>query len=152
MDRRDYPPRPIIGVGAVVWDGAKVLLIRRALPPAAGQWSIPGGALELGETIEQGARREVLEETGIRLGPVEFLGVVELIRRDATQAVQYHYLLVDVMAEATTTELSSCPEVIEARWADPEDLADLGLWSETLRMIELAAERRVAIAKAGRSA
>ena len=94
--RREYPEAPIVGVGAVVIDGAKVLLVRRGQEPLKGEWSLPGGALELGETLQQGVVREVLEETGLEVVPAGIVEVFDRITRDeATGRIRYHYVLVD---------------------------------------------------------
>ena len=101
---RAYPDRPVVGVGVVVWRRDRVLLIRRGQEPRLGQWSLPGGGQHLGETVEQAARREVREETGLALSRIELLTVVDLVERDASDAVQYHYTLVDFVAEAAAGE------------------------------------------------
>ena len=92
-DSRDYPDRPICGVGIVVFHQQKVLLIRRGKPPRQGEWSIPGGKQKLGETLQQAARREVQEETGLKLGPLMLVDVVDSILKDSQGQIQYHYSL-----------------------------------------------------------
>jgi ADP-ribose pyrophosphatase YjhB (NUDIX family) len=126
----------------VVWQGRKVLLVRRARPPRQGQWSIPGGLLELGETHEEGVRREVREETGLALGPLSFVAIVDIVERDPEGRVRFHYVLLDFTAEALPGPLAACDEVLEAAWFEPEAIGELGLWSETVRIIGLAAARR----------
>src|SRR5690242_13687013 len=101
---REYPERPIVGIGAVVWRGDKVLLIRRGKPPRLGQGSLAGGAKRLGVTLAEGIAREVLEETGLALERAELLTTVDLIERDEAGAVRFHYTLVDFTAEAPTGE------------------------------------------------
>src|SRR6201996_9040981 len=94
--RREYPEAPIVGVGAVVIDGTKVLLVRRANEPLKGEWSLPGGALEVGETLQQGIVREVLEETGITVAPAGAVEILDRIVRDEESGrVRYHYVLID---------------------------------------------------------
>lgn len=139
---RDYPDRPVVGVGAVVWRGERVLLIRRGKPPRAGHWSLPGGAQELGETVIEAARREVREETGLELARVELLTVVDSIERDANGRVCRHYTLVDVTAEAGPGEPRAGDDAAAVGWFTLDELARLGLWEETLRVIRLAAARR----------
>ncbi len=139
---RDYPSRPVVGVGAVVWRDGRVLLIRRGKPPRAGQWSLPGGAQELGETVLEAARREVREETGLELAWVEPLTVVDSITRDAHGAVRWHYTLVDVVAEAAAGEPRPGSDAAEVGWFALDELDGLGLWAETARIIRLAAGRR----------
>ena len=138
---REYPLRPVVGVGVVVWHGGRVLLVRRAKPPRAGHWSLPGGAQELGETVAAAARREVLEETGLVVEIGEVLAAVDMIEREAGR-VRYHYTLIDFSAEAALPALRPGSDAADARWFTPEEVAGLGLWSETLRIIELARARR----------
>ncbi len=138
---REYPERPLVGVGIVVWHGERVLLIQRGKPPRVGQWSLPGGALELGETVAQAAQREVMEETGLAVEVGEVLAVVDLIERDGDR-VRYHYTLIDFSAEAERAELRPGGDAADARWFTLDELAPLGLWSETVRIIELARDRR----------
>lgn len=139
---RLYPSRPIVGVGVVVWHGARVLLIKRGKPPRAGQWSLPGGAQRLGETLAETARREVLEETGLEVAIGEIIATLDLIERDDDGRVRHHYTLVDFVAESDDTALQAGDDAADARWFDRAELDQLGLWSETLRIIDLAAEKR----------
>lgn len=141
--RRDFPDRPIVGVGVVVWRGDRVLLIRRGKPPRAGQWSLPGGAQELGETVAETARREVLEETGLELAGLDLLTVVDLIEPAAEPGrFHYHYTLVDFVAEAAPGDASAAGDAAAVAWFDRADLESVELWAETLRIIDLAASRR----------
>jgi 8-oxo-dGTP diphosphatase len=138
---REYPARPLVGVGVVVWHGERLLLIRRGKPPRVGQWSLPGGAQKLGETVAEAARREVLEETGLKVEVGEVLAVVDLIERDGDR-VRYHYTLVDFGAEAGRADLRPGGDAAAARWFSLGEVERLGLWSETVRIIRLARERR----------
>ena len=138
---REYPPRPLVGVGVVVWHGEHVLLIRRGKPPRVGHWSLPGGAQKLGETVAEAARREVMEETGLAIEAGEVLAVVDLIERDG-ERVRYHYTLIDFSAEAAGSDLCPGGDAADARWFTLGEVQGLGLWSETLRIIGLARERR----------
>jgi len=141
--RRDFPDRPIVGVGVVVWRGERVLLIRRGKPPRAGQWSLPGGGQELGETVAATARREVREETGLELATLELLTVVDLVEREPTaERVRYHYTLVDFTAEAAAGEPVAAGDAEAVRWFEMGEIVDLGLWDETVRIISLAHDRR----------
>lgn len=139
---REYPARPIIGVGVVVWHGERVLLVRRGRPPRQDQWSLPGGAQQLGESLADAARREVLEETGIAVELGDLIATVDSIERDPDGRVRYHYSLIDYTAEAQSAELVPGDDAADARWFALDQLAGLGLWSETLRIIELARARR----------
>ncbi|MFO1049469.1 MAG: NUDIX hydrolase [Geminicoccaceae bacterium] len=132
---REYPERPVVGVGAVVWRGDRLLLIRRGRPPRLGQWSLPGGAQQLGETLEEAIRREVREETGLGLAAVAFLATVDLIDRDPEDRVRYHYTLVDFTAEAADGEAVPGDDAAAVAWFAPDELAGLGLWAETERII-----------------
>ncbi len=146
--RRDYPKLPLCGVGVLVWrgplDAGEVLLVRRAKPPRQGQWSIPGGLQELGETCADAAKREVLEETGveIRLGSV--IDVIDLIERDEDDRPRYHYTLIDFMAEWVTGEAVAGDGVSDILWTRPDKLKDLTIWEETVRVIHQAAALRAA--------
>lgn len=120
---REYPERPIIGVGAVILDGDRVLLVKRGHAPLNGEWSLPGGGLELGETLEEGIRREVLEETGLVVEPSEVVEVLDRISRDAKGRVQYHYVLVDFLCRVVGGNLAYATDAADARWAGLNDLA-----------------------------
>jgi 8-oxo-dGTP diphosphatase len=139
---RAYPDRPLVGVGVVVWRDSRVLLIQRGKPPRVGQWSLPGGAQLLGETVEAAARREVAEETGLALERLELLTVVDLIERDDAGAVPYHYTLVDLVALAGPGEPKAGDDAAAVGWFTVDEVADLDLWQETMRIIRLADERR----------
>jgi 8-oxo-dGTP diphosphatase len=139
---REYPSRPIVGVGVVVWHAERVLLVRRGKPPRAGHWSLPGGAQGLGETIAEAARREVKEEAGLDLTLGDIVATVDLIERDQQGRIRYHYTLIDFVAEAASPELHPGSDAADARWFDPGEIEALGLWSETVRVIKLAGKRR----------
>jgi 8-oxo-dGTP diphosphatase len=133
---REYPQAPIVGVGAVVIDGDHVLLIRRGQEPMKGQWSLPGGALEVGETLLDGVRREVLEETGLEVEPVALIEVLDRIVRDEDGRVQFHYVLVDYLCRVTGGELCCATDAVDARWA-PRDELD-GVAAFTVAVIQKA--------------
>jgi ADP-ribose pyrophosphatase YjhB (NUDIX family) len=140
--RREYPTRPIVGVGVVVWHGDRVLLVRRGKPPRAGRWSLPGGAQQLGETVAEAARREVEEEAGMEIELGDIVATVDLIEHDAHGRVRYHYTLIDFVAEAASAALRPGSDAADARWFSVAEIEALGLWSETVRVIKLAGERR----------
>jgi 8-oxo-dGTP diphosphatase len=142
MSSRLYPDRPVVGVGTVVWRDDRVLLIRRGRPPRAGQWSLPGGAQRLGETLREAAAREVREETDLALTDVRLLTTVDLVEREPDGRVRYHYTLVDFVAEAPLGEPVAGDDAEAVAWFRLDELRGLGLWSETLRIINEAAALR----------
>ena len=139
---REYPARPVVGVGVVVWHGDRVLLVRRGKAPRWGQWSLPGGAQQLGETVAEAARREVEEEGGLDVALSEIIATVDLIERDPQGRILYHYTLIDFVAEARNAALRPGSDAADARWFSIGEIDALGLWSETVRVIKRAAERR----------
>jgi len=124
---RSYPEQPIVGVGAVIIDQGRALLVRRATEPLKGEWSVPGGMLELGEKLRDGARREALEETGLEIEVGEVLDVVDSIFPDADGRTQYHYVLIDFLCRRLSGEAQAGSDVSEVRWVTEGELAGLGL-------------------------
>jgi 8-oxo-dGTP diphosphatase len=139
---REYPGRPIVGVGVVVWRGEQVLLVRRGKPPRVGHWSLPGGAQQLGETVADAARREVMEEAGLEVTLGDIVATIDLIERDQDNRIRYHYTLIDFVAEAPRATLRPGSDAADARWFSVAEIEALGLWSETVRVIKRAGERR----------
>jgi 8-oxo-dGTP diphosphatase len=125
--KRDYPERPIIGIGAVIVHRNRVLLVRRATEPLKGEWSVPGGMLELGEKLRDGVRREVLEETGLKVEPGDVLDVFDSIFRDEKGRTQYHYVLIDYLCRLVSGEAKAGSDVSEVRWVQEDELAAMGL-------------------------
>ncbi len=121
--KREYPERPLVGVGAVIVDGARVVVVRRAAEPLKDKWSIPGGLLELGETLRDGVAREALEETGLTVEAGEILEVVERVYPDPQGSTQYHYVLVDFLCRPVSGQLAAGGDASEARWIALDDLA-----------------------------
>ena len=140
MKSREYPERPLIGVGVVVLDAENVLMIQRSKPPRQGGWSLPGGVQKLGETVYETSIREVKEETNIEVQIVGLIDVVDSIHRDKVGAVKYHYTLVDVLARSIGGELAAGDDAFDAQWVATQDIAGMELWSETKRIIKLAIE------------
>jgi 8-oxo-dGTP diphosphatase len=137
-DSRQYPERPIVGVGAVIVQDGKIVLIRRRYEPLAGQWSLPGGTLELGETLEAGTAREMLEETGlvVDVGPV--IEVFDRIKLDETRRVRYHFVLVDYLCWPVSGELRAGSDVDAAVLVAPQDLGPYHLTPKATAVIERA--------------
>ena len=139
---REYPKLPMVGIGVVVWRERQVLLIRRGKPPRIGQWSLPGGLQELGETVFEGGAREVREETGTEVEITGVLDVIDSIQRDSAGRVRFHYTLVDLGAEWLAGEPVAGDDAAAVAWADADDLARYQLWHETVRLIDLSAAKR----------
>ena len=133
---REFPEHPLVGVGAIIIDGDRVLLVKRAHPPIQGQWSIPGGVLEVGEMVRDAAIREAREETGLIVEPGELLGVYDRILCDPEKRVQYHYVLVDFLCRATGGQLQAATDAAEVRWFTREELPALHLAEDTLDVIQ----------------
>ncbi len=131
----EYPTYPRIGVGAIVVRDGQVLLIRRGSEPGRGLWSIPGGRLELGETITDAARREVKEECSIEIIPNKILHVDDLIIPDDAGRVRFHYVLIDVLANYERGEVMPGSDALDARWVDLEVALTMNLTSDKLRNI-----------------
>ncbi|MFQ6000234.1 MAG: NUDIX hydrolase [Anaerolineae bacterium] len=132
---REYPSWPIVSVGVVVRKGSRVLLVRRGQEPRKGEWSIPGGIVELGETIRETARREVQEECGMEVQVGEVLDVIDAIYQDQEGRVRYHYVLVDLVATHLSGELKPGSDIDEARWVTREELDQFHLSEKTKSVI-----------------
>ena len=145
--RREYPEHPMVGVGGVVIEGDRALLIRRAAPPAQGEWSIPGGLLETGETIEQGIVRELAEETGLEVGVVGLIEVLERIFPAPPGAngappdpkrPQYHFVILDYLCEVRGGKLVAGSDAAEFAWAREEELAKFNVTVAVNRVVRKA--------------
>jgi 8-oxo-dGTP diphosphatase len=146
---REYPDRPVVGVGVALLAAGKVLLVRRGKPPREGQWSLPGGAQKLGETVFEAAAREVREETGLDVEVLGLVDVVDSIRNDGSGRIHFHYTLVDLLAVPHGGTLRAGGDAADAAWFDVADVPGLGLWSETERIIALAFEMHEALGEPG---
>ena len=132
---REYPDRPIVGVGGVIVDDGKVLLVRRRYEPLKGHWSLPGGMVEIGETLEAALTRELLEETGlvVDVGPV--IEVFDRITPDEDHRIRYHFVLIDYLCWTGGGALRAGSDVDAAIWADPDNLAEYSLTDKATSVI-----------------
>jgi mutator protein MutT len=139
---RVYPDRPIVGVGAIVLDADRVLLVKRANEPLKGEWSVPGGVVDVGETLEEAIRREVREETclDIEVGPI--VDVLDRIRYDPEGRVKFHYVLIDFLCRPLGGTLQCASDAEAAAWAGRPDLTSYGVADATISVIDKAIARR----------
>ena len=137
-DDRRYPSRPFLGVGALIFEDAKILLVERAKEPLKGYWSLPGGVLESGEKLEAAIRREVREETGLEVEPLSMFEIFERIMPDAGGRPEYHYVLIDYVCRPTGGQLQAASDVSRAVWVAKENLGEYRLTEGTLEVIERA--------------
>jgi 8-oxo-dGTP diphosphatase len=136
--KRDYPDRPIVGVGAVIVDQGHVLLIKRGSPPLLGEWSLPGGVVELGETLRAAAEREALEETGLVVKAGAVIEVLDRIIPGKEASPQYHYVLIDFLCTVHGGELCAGGDAADVRWARENELADYKLEQPAVVVIRKA--------------
>lgn len=141
--KREYPEVPLVGVGAIIIERDRVVLVKRGQAPLQGQWSIPGGMLEVGETLREAAVREVLEETGLQVEVGELLGVFDRIVRDDEQRTLYHYVLIDFLCRRIAGEPSAGCDAAEARWFTRAEIAELSLAEDTAKVINLGFEKSI---------
>ena len=139
--RREYPAAPLPSVGAVVFNGDNVLLVLRGQEPSRCKWSIPGGVMELGETIREAARREVMEECGVEIEAGDVIEVRDAIVRDEAGRIQFHYVLVDLITRYVSGKLTVGSDVKDARWVSKEDLTKLDLSPGLLPLLLSCLER-----------
>ena len=137
-DDRRYPTRPFLGVGALIFENGKLLIVERASDPFKGYWSLPGGILECGETLDHGVRREVLEETGLEIEPLSVFEIFERIIPDTEGKAEYHYVVIDYLCRRTGGELAPASDVSAVAWVSDQNLGDYRLTDGTLTVIERA--------------
>ena len=138
---RDYPDRPVVSVGAIVLDGDLVLLVKRAHEPLKGQWSLPGGVVELGETLEAALVREVREETSleIEVGPV--VEVLDRLHADATGRFEFHYVIIDYLCYPRSAALAHGSDADAVEWVPIAQLSERGVTAKVNEVVQKAAAR-----------
>lgn len=139
--KREYPDFPLVGVGAIIIDDGRVLLVKRGHPPLAGEWSIPGGVLEVGETLREAAIREAREETCLTVEPADLLGVYDRVLRDDEGRILYHYVLIDFLCRRVSGEARAADDADEVRWFTPEETGKLALPEDTAEVIRLGFQK-----------
>ena len=132
----EYPTEPRVAVGAVVFNENKVLLVRRAQPPSQDVWAIPGGRVEIGETLQQAAEREIFEETGVTILAREPVYTFDYIDRDKSGRARFHYVIVDLSADYVGGKPRAGDDAAEARWVSSEDLGALKVSTKTLGLLK----------------
>ena len=135
-NRRLYPTKPIVGVGVLIRSRDRYLLIKRAGDPDAGLWSIPGGLVELGETIEETLVREAREETGLDIKLLSLIGVVDKIIKDDERNIKFHFVIIDYLAEPLSGFLEASSDALDAKWVKAEELAKYNLTSSLIELLK----------------
>ncbi len=133
---REYRALPRVGGGAIVLRAGRILLVKRASSPGKGLWAIPGGLVELGETVREAAERELLEETGVKVRAREAFYIFDFIDRDADGVIRYHYIIVDFLADYLGGEPRAADDVSDARWVSPQEAAALNLSPTTRKLLK----------------
>jgi ADP-ribose pyrophosphatase YjhB (NUDIX family) len=133
--RREFPEVPLVGVGAIIIEGDRVVLVKRAHPPLQAEWSIPGGVLEVGELVREAAIREAREETGLTVETGELLGVYDRVLHNPEKRVQYHYVLIDFLCRRVAGDLAAASDAAEVSWFTREELPGMNLAADTLDVI-----------------
>jgi ADP-ribose pyrophosphatase YjhB (NUDIX family) len=141
-DNRRYPQRPVLGIGALIFERGRILLVERGKEPLKGYWSLPGGVLEIGETLEQGIIREVREETGLEVEPLKMLEIFERIIRDSQGAPEYHYVLIDYVCRVTGGSLRAADDASRVAWVPRRLLSTYQITTGTLPVIEKGFRQR----------
>lgn len=140
--KRSYPSRPLVGVGAVIKQGRRVVIVRRSAPPLKNQWSIPGGLVEVGESLREAVAREAREETGLTVEVGELLEVFERILPGARGRTKYHFVLLDYLCRPVGGRLRAGSDAARARWVTASDLRSLPMAESAKRVIRLALQGR----------
>jgi 8-oxo-dGTP diphosphatase len=136
LNHSEYPDLPRAAIGAIVFKDDKILLVRRGKPPSEGMWAVPGGSLQLGETFQQAAEREIQEETGLTIKAREPVFTFDVIRRDDKGRVRFHYVVVDLIADYLAGEPKAGDDALEARWVSSQELKNLDVSKTTRRVLQ----------------
>jgi mutator protein MutT len=139
---RQYPERPVVGVGAVIVADGRVVLVKRAHEPLKGEWSLPGGSVEVGETLADAVAREVLEETGLRVRVGSLIEVLDRVHRSSDGRVEYHFVLLDYRCTVLSGVLSHGSDASDACWVSRDDLPKYQLSDSAIRVVTRALELR----------
>jgi ADP-ribose pyrophosphatase len=131
-----YPSQPVVAVGAIVFRNNRVLLVRRGRPPSQDLWAIPGGRVEIGETLQEAAEREILEETGITIRAQEPVYTFDYIERDGSAPPRFHYVIIDLTADYISGKIRAGDDAAEARWVAAEELDAMKVSSKTLKLLK----------------
>jgi mutator protein MutT len=139
-DGRRHPDRPVVAVGAVILDDDRVLLVKRGQEPLRGAWSLPGGVVEIGETLDAALAREVLEETGLSVDVGEVVDVLDRVQIDADGRVEYHYVIIDYLCRPWTDRLAHGSDAEDVRWMKIAELAEYGVTAKAIAVVQKALE------------
>jgi len=140
--QREYPKQPIVGVAAIIVENGKMLLIKRGSEPAAGKWSVPGGVVELGETIEEALIREVMEECGLKIEILKLIDVVDNIIKDADGRIKFHYVILEFLARPLEGEIKASSDALEVKWVPIEKIGEYNI-TNTLHKLLKKHKRRL---------
>ena len=135
MGNNEYPESPRVAVGGVVIKEDRVLLVRRGKAPSEGEWAIPGGSVELGETLQEAVRREILEETGISIRVGEPIHIFDDVRRDEAGHIRFHYVILDFSGEFLSGEVRAADDARDARWVSPAEFSQLNINTNTIKLM-----------------
>jgi 8-oxo-dGTP diphosphatase len=144
-DSRSYPTRPYLAVSAAIFRAERVLIVRRGVPPMQGIYTLPGGGVELGETLEQAVMREVREETGLAIEPLSLAGYRQVIARDSEGKIERHFVILPFAARYLAGEISLNAELAEAKWLLPSELSGLRTTEGLAEIVTAAGERIAAL-------
>jgi 8-oxo-dGTP diphosphatase len=135
-NKKSYPRYPMVAVGAVVFKNNCVLLVRRGQPPSEDQWAIPGGSVEIGETLQEAAEREILEETGIKIRAGKPIYTFDVIDRDEEGKIRFHYVIIDLAADYVSGKPAADDDAAEARWVSAHEVNELAVSAPTLNLLK----------------